>query len=172
MRSRKLVFVLCASVFSMGVRAQANEALPSPPAVSNTVFFELIGSAPVFSLNYERALWDSLMLRGGLGYLRATSFGGYSLDRVQVPLLAGYLLGAHAHRLEVGFGAVPGFILHPQGGRAVEVPAAVVVGYRYRPPAGGYNVRVGLTPIFDFWDASWRGLPVIPLLGLSLGYGF
>src|SRR3954470_23397537 len=98
-------------------------SLGAAPA-RNAVYVELVGSAPVVSLNYERGLGDGLTARLGVGYLRATGFLGSTLDRVQLPLLFGYLVGSGPHHLELGLGAVPGLLVGrgPGAGPPVEVP--------------------------------------------------
>ena len=58
-----------------------------PDSASNDLFVELVGSAPVGSVNYERLVGADFRLRIGVGYLRATSFLGSDLDRVQFPVV-------------------------------------------------------------------------------------
>jgi hypothetical protein len=144
------------------------EATPA----SNAVFVELVGSAPVGSVNYERIFAGHAGLRVGVGYLRATSFLGNDLDRVEIPVVLGVTLGDGANRFELGAGAVPGILTVSGANHRVEVPATAVVGYRHCPPEGGFLFRASFTPLVDFWDGSWSGHRFIPLGGVSLGYVF
>jgi len=139
---------------------------------ANGVFVELIGSAPIGSVNYERLLAPHLALRLGVGYLRATSFLGNDLDRVQIPVVLSTTLGGGANRFELGAGVVPGILTTSGAGHRVETPATAVIGYRYGRPEGGFVFRASFTPLFDTWDDSWSGNRFIPLAGVSFGYAF
>jgi hypothetical protein len=140
---------------------------------ANGVFLEVVGSAPIGSVNYERLVAGGHVgLRIGVGYLRATSFVGNDLDRVQIPLVVSTTLGGSAHRLEIGAGAVPGIITASGSSGHVETPATGVIGYRYCPPEGGFLFRAAFTPLIDTWDSTWSGNRFVPLGGVSFGYLF
>jgi hypothetical protein len=156
----------------LGLLAGARLARAEAAPASNAVFIELVGSAPVGSVNYERILGGHAGLRVGVGYLRATSLLGNDLDRVEIPVVLGVTLGDGADRLELGAGAVPGILTASGASHRVEVPATAVVGYRHCPPEGGFLFRASFTPLVDLWDASWSGNRFIPLGGVSFGYVF
>src|SRR5258706_14450937 len=131
MRARWVASGILGSLLSSGaVRAQSEP-------VANDVFVELVGSAPVASVNYERLLASHLGLRVGFGYLRATSFLGNDLDRVQIPVVLSVTVGGGASRLEIGAGAVPGVLTPSGSAHRVETPATAEFRYRDCPPEGG-----------------------------------
>jgi hypothetical protein len=167
MRAGRSLIAGLAAMLVVGTAAA--DEIPRP---ANDVFVELVGSAPVASVNYERLFGAHVGLRLGVGYLRATSFAGHDLDRVEIPVLLVALLGAGASRLELGAGAVPGILTTSGAGGRVETPATVVIGYRYCPPEGGFLFRASVTPLVDTWDSSWSGNRLIPLGGVSFGYAF
>ena len=164
--------VSSATLVLSGLLAGAPIARAETTPASNAAFVELIGSAPVGSVNYERILAGHAGLRVGVGYLRATSLLGNDLDRVEIPVVLGVTLGDGANHLELGAGAVPGILTASGTNHRVEVPATAVVGYRYCLPEGGFLFRASFTPLVDLWDASWSGNRFIPLGGVSLGYVF
>jgi hypothetical protein len=170
MGARWVVVASLGAALASGV-ARADDQ-PVQPVASNAVFVELVGSAPIGSINYERLLGAHAGLRVGVGYLRATSFVGNELDRVEFPALLTATLGGGAHRIELGAGVVPGVLTPSGAAHRVEVPAAAVVGYRYAPPEGGLLFRASFTPLFDYWDSAWSGDRFIPLGGVSVGYVF
>jgi hypothetical protein len=157
---------------SLGGAVWAGVARAEPEPAANAVFVEIVGSAPIGSINYERLFASHAGLRLGVGYLRATSFLGNDLDRVEFPALLTATLGGGAHRLELGAGAVPGVLTASGAGHRVETPAAAVVGYRYAPPEGGLLFRASVTPLVDLWDSAWSGNRFVPLGGISVGYAF
>jgi hypothetical protein len=156
----------------VGVVMSASLAHAEEPRAANSVFVEIVGAAPVASLNYERLLAGHAGLRAGVGYLRATSVLGNDLDRVEIPVVLGVTLGAGANRLELGAGAVPGILTTGGSKGHVETPVTAVVGYRHCRPEGGFLFRLAFTPLYDGWDASWSGNRFIPLGGASFGYAF
>ena len=164
MRAGLLTIAMLGAALPIAV-AQAQPA-------SNDVFIELVGSAPVASVNYERLLGSNAGMRIGVGYLRATSFLGNDLDRVEIPLVLSAMLGGGPHRLELGAGAVPGVLTASGSAHRVETPVTAVIGYRYCPPEGGFLFRASFTPLVDLWDSSWSGNRFIPLGGVSFGYAF
>jgi hypothetical protein len=161
------MFILAASEAVAGAQTQ-----PASQTASNDVFIELVGSAPIGSVNYERLFGSHVGLRLGVGYLRATSFLGNDLDRVEFPAVLSASLGEGPHRLELGAGAVPGVLTASGAGHRVETPATAVIGYRYCSTEGGFLFRATFTPLIDTWDSSWKGNRFIPLGGVSFGYAF
>lgn len=129
--------------------ARANTDSPE----SGTVFVELVGSAPLASVNYEMHLKEHLYVCIGVGYLRATGFLGDVPDRVQVPLVVGVTRRPGAH-LELGLGLVPGILTAADAKHRVERPATAVIGYRHRAPDGRFVFRASLAPLIDFWDGG------------------
>ncbi len=91
---------------------------------------------------------------------------------MQVPVVVSTTVGNGPSRFELGIGVVPGILTTEDAPQPVEVPVTLVVGYRYCPPDGGFLFRAGATPLFDFWDPSFKGLPAVPLVGVSFGYAF
>jgi hypothetical protein len=85
-----------------------------------------------------------------------------------LPIMINYLRGGN-HKLEIGGGVV--LILVSADIKEVGtlvgsgIAGTAALGYRYQPHTGGFNFRIGFTPIFDQGGFS-------PWGGLSLGYSF
>jgi hypothetical protein len=142
------------------------------PVRANSVFVEVGGVAPFFSVNYERLVAEQWGGRLGIGYLPPISIcSGCSLSDpgISAAVNAVLLLGNRTHSLELGLGVNAGFLL----GRANDVrdviAADAVIGYRY-VGSSGLLFRASFTPFFMPWSTT--GLKALPMGGLSLGLAF
>ncbi len=170
MRALLLVAVLGIAVPAAS-DAQPIEPTQSPPAAepapaaqpaevrdsNNALFAELLGSALLYSLNYERFIGD-FSVRAGISYLPVTAIlgnsGSTSTSLFAVPLTFSYL-GVHAgsHILELGLGPV--FVASASKGTGAATTAlsgeasvvgTAIIGYRFA----------------RFMEASCFGLPSPP----------
>ncbi len=151
----------------------------------NSIYLELGGNGPLYSLNYERFLADEMSVRIGVMFMSvsATVSSGSSTSSANVtwfdaPLTMSYLgIGGPNHKLELGAGAV--FMYFSGSGAStfsavatangfVIAPTAIV-GYRYVPTDGGFNFRAGFTPLFI--SAGGKST-FFPWGGIAAGYGF
>ena len=160
-----LALGLVAGLSAMAPQAEAQQV------ARNSVYIELLGNGGLYSLNYDRKITDNVSARVGL-----MAFGGESIegDRIGlslVPLMANYLVGQGNHRLELGGGPVvayaAGNIKEDGIGEFSDfgMIGTATFGYRYQPLQGGFNFRLGFTPLFSSSD-------VAPSFGVSFGYGF
>jgi hypothetical protein len=134
----------------------------------------MLGNGAVYSLNYDHMFSNSMSGRIGIMNIpvdEATS--GVDEDDAKVglttlPIMINYLKGGN-HKLEIGGGVVVIIVSADIKEIGTIVGSGVVgtatLGYRYQPHAGGFNFRIGFTPIFDRSGFS-------PWGGLSLGYSF
>jgi len=138
----------------------------------HTVYFELLGSAVLYSLNYDYRATRHTAVRAGIEF-GTTSFKPCDTCSRQYdasfafPVTVSALIGAPGRgSLEIGGGAVflAGAPFH------YEVDPNIVfsafVAFRLQPPEGGYFMRVLVGPVWDD-QGSWIIWP-----GLSLGYTF
>ncbi len=115
------------------------------------VYFQLGGSGPILSVNYDRRFQKKLNGLGfavGIGY-----FGVEGVSLFSVPVSLNYLFGHNSHFVELAAGTTfvsaqtsdffgsgsnsgSGFLYH------------INVGYRYQPTTGGFFFRGGVSPIF------------------------
>ncbi len=175
----------CVAFGAWAAVVHAADEAPSPPPQStahddgsrtadNVVFFELLGNAGLYSLNYERLLGDSgFGLRAGvsIGWETATATGaGDSTTHVFaiVPIVASYYVGSADHKLQLGAGGV--IVTVP---RSSDFPTPIVgtavVAYRYLPHDGGFQFGIGVTP---FVGRFVSGHTFALWGGLSLGHVF
>lgn len=161
--------------------------LPDFPGRHQAVFVELLGTAGVYSLNYDTRLkkgkrngWGA---RLGFSYLNindSSRFGELSARTIAIPVELNYLFGKRRSALELGIGITyvssryqgnaytyndVDFI----GGEPFNITsnglfASVIIGYRYRSVDNGFLFRLGFMPIV---------IPeVFPAIGVSFGYSF
>lgn len=112
------------------------------------VYFQLGGSAPIFSVNYDRRFGKRVNGAGfaaGLGFFGASGEGVFSL-----PLSLNYLIGNNSHFVELAGGAT---FLSSSSADLFDEDATLVighanVGYRYQPTKGGFFFRGGISPLF------------------------
>ena len=117
------------------------------------VYFQLGGSGPILSVNYDRRFSNKV---NGLGFTAGLGF--YSIFGVSifsVPLSVNYLIGKSNSFLELAAG---GTYASAQGGIADfsnsnNNNTSVFffhgnVGYRYQPTKGGFFFRGGVSPLF------------------------
>lgn len=136
----------------------------------NVLYVELLGNGILYSLNYERFLTDDVALRVGLGYLSLTATSGSASARANVlwlPLMVNYMgIGSADHKFELGIG--PGLLFASAAASSVGDSASnsgvaiygtATVGYRYVPHDGGFNFKIGFTPLVArFGFLPWFGL--------------
>jgi outer membrane protein OmpA-like peptidoglycan-associated protein len=129
------------------------------------VFFELFGQGFVPSINYDTRFSKSL---GGFG--ARVGIGNFNLfgalNITTIPLVINYLkpLSRSGSYLELGAGAtiVNGNFLNLVSGTGSV--GTLDVGYRYQPVDGGFNFRIGITPLFG------KNEFVAGYGGISMGY--
>lgn len=176
-----MIFVIVGS-------AKADESEPfqvkSDRSAKNSVYAELGGNGGLYSVNYERFVIDDVTARIGLMYMQlgATATSGPATATANVswfaaPLMVSYLgIGGLNHKLELGAGAV---VMYFSGGvstfsattraSGTVIAPSATVGYRYAPTDGGFNFKVGFTPLL----ISVAGqTSFLPWAGISGGYGF
>lgn len=151
----------------------------------NSIYLELGGSGPLYSLNYERFLGDELSVRLGLMFMSVsvtatsgTSTASANVTWFDVPLTMSYLgIGGPNHKLELGAGAVMMYFSGKGASTFNAVASAngfvlaptAIVGYRYVPTDGGFNFRAGFTPLFI---SAGGQSTFFPWGGVAAGYSF
>jgi hypothetical protein len=157
----------------------------------NTIYAEGLGAGGAWSINYERMVFNDLGIHVGFGYfgVSATASGGGQTSSasgsfIAIPVTASYVgVSSGAHALEMGGGVTiwnisvsgssGGFV----GSATGLVPVGtLLVGYRYQPPSGGFNFRVGASPLFGrglgLNSTNPTAFGVLPWGYLSLGWTF
>ena len=150
------------TTWSSGVAAQTERT------AQNTVYLELGGNALLYSINYERILPSDIALRAGAGYMSVGASSGAvgaSVSSLGIPITASYL---GFGKLELGGGILfqrfsgttsTGFGDDIEAG--VFVPMATfIAGLRLSPPGGGFNFKLGFTPMWhpDIGFFPWGSL--------------
>ncbi|MDP4220193.1 MAG: hypothetical protein Q8896_07130 [Bacteroidota bacterium] len=121
---------------------------------ANTVYLEFLGNGHLFSLNYERRIFEDFALRIG--------YGDNYLDSPSIPLMAYYFWNFGSSNVQFGLGVA----VTPNLDDNQYVYLTGSIGYRYQPKSGGFIFEGGFTPIYVFF----RGLN--PWFGLGVGYAF
>jgi hypothetical protein len=152
--------VFLAVVARAGV-ARAGDAEAAPAA--NAVYFEVVGTCVLDSLNYERRFAADWPLRVGVGVIPPI-FRGDSVI-VTSAVTMGRLFGTGNNHLEIAVGAMGWYERS-----SMAVHAAGVVGYRYQPPGSGVVFRLAFTPLVTVRNRPGSTTtPFAPLVGLSVG---
>lgn len=131
------------------------------------VYFQLGGSGPILSANYDRRFSKRL---DGPGFAIGVGYYGDSWESVfSIPFSLNYLIGRKTHFVEIAAGTTfmsdswedwdgenitdTYFIHH------------INVGYRHQPATGGFFFRGGFSPMFDRDEFFMSGY-------LGCGYNF
>ena len=141
------------------INKQSRIVTDRPP---QAVYFQIGGSGPILSANYDRRFGKKLNGAGfaaGIGYWR-----DFGINILSIPVSINYLLGRKTHYLGVAAGTTfvsaevdwfdsedetaSGFIHH------------VNLGYRHQPASGGFFFRGGISPLFgggDYATSFYQG---------------
>ncbi|CAN5197705.1 hypothetical protein BH09BAC2_BH09BAC2_19280 [soil metagenome] len=157
----KLLFTMLLTVISTFVFAQTdtirlreisrNSKNIVTDRAPQVVYAQIGGSAPIFSVNYDRRFAKKV---NGFGFAVGAGFwGGSGFSLFSIPASINYLIGNNSHFVELAAGTTfytgtteswfgednsttSGFIEH------------INVGYRYQPTKGGFFFRGGISPLF------------------------
>jgi hypothetical protein len=132
------------------------------------VYFQLGGSGPFLSVNYDRRFGKRV---NGLGFTTGIGFWGETgASLFSVPLSLNYLAGRKTHFLELAAGttflkaSTWGDYFSVEGGGTGFIYHASI-GYRHQPTTGGFFFRGGVSPLFGQGEyATW--------FYLGFGYNF
>ncbi|HSY22854.1 MAG TPA: hypothetical protein VK841_12100 [Polyangiaceae bacterium] len=156
----------------------ASPEVPEERTANDAVYAEGLGPGLFYSVNYEHDFENVFGLRVGLGYVPVSATNGdgasVNVSIVAVPITFSYLgIGSLKHIFEVGAG---GTILYVSGtastvggsssGSGVGGIGALILGYRYQPPHGGFMFRAGIAPLITSFGEF------LPWPYLSLGAAF
>jgi hypothetical protein len=134
-----LVFLtLCASLGSATSQSQ----------YKNGIFAEIGGNAYWYSINYERQLPKTVVLRGGLGYAERSYW---------IPITVEKIYGKKNHHFDVGGGLLVINYYQTNNGvptRRTALAATGVLGYRYQKPDKRFFLKVAFTPAWVFYDSD------------------
>jgi hypothetical protein len=148
-----------------------------------TAFVEILGNAGIASLNADVVYDNGYGFRiGGFadptplfdcddGNLQCRSRRGQDLDRDREPnptvylvVMGHRLLGASAHKLELGVGVLVGHVEPDVANFLPRAALTATVGYRLQPKIKRPGFRVGFTPIIGIDRVLLRP-------GFSVSYG-
>src|SRR5258708_14446344 len=157
----------------------------------NTLYAEGLGAGGVYSINYERLVLNDLGIHVGFSYfsVSVTASGGGTTSSasgsfIAIPITASYLgVCSGNHGLELG-GGITIWNVSGTGSGSGWAGAAngfipigtAIVGYRYQPRDGGFNFRVGASPLFGKGLGLNANNPTafgfLPLGYINLGWTF
>ncbi|MBA2249608.1 MAG: hypothetical protein H0W12_05400 [Chitinophagaceae bacterium] len=114
------------------------------------VYFQIGGSAPLLSVNYDRRFYKKV---NGLGFAIGVGFFGESgINIFSVPFSINYLIGHNSHFVEVAAGttfvSATSDLFDTQSDHASGFIHHINLGYRYQPSRGGFFFRGGFSPLF------------------------
>ena len=160
MKAEISTVIVASFLVAAGAGAQTG---PDDRTAMNTIYAEGLGAGGAYALNYERMLSNDFGVRVGFSYLSvtATSSNGTTTASsggsfIAIPITASYVgISSGSHALELGAGVTiwdisvsgtsGGFV----GAATGFVPVGTaIVGYRFQPREGGFNFRVGASPLF------------------------
>jgi hypothetical protein len=132
------------------------------------IYFQLGGSGPYLSANYDRRFSKKL---DGAGFAIGIGYWGDSYESYfSIPFSLNYLVGRKTHFVEFAGGAT--FVSNTYedwwgGGNGSITDNYFVyhmnVGYRHQPAAGGFFFRGGFSPIIDHDEF---------IMSFYLGFGY
>ena len=112
-------------------------------------YFQIGGSAPIFSVNYDRRFTKTVNGFGfcaGIGYFAESGGSIFS-----IPLSINYLIGKSSSFIEVAAGATYASaqenLFNSSSGNSI-IFFHLNGGYRYQPTKGGFFFRGGISPLF------------------------
>jgi len=115
------------------------------------IYFQLGGSAPLLSVNYDRRFSKKL---NGAGFAAGIGFWGESgISIFSIPASINYLFGRSSSFIEAAAGAtfITGTtfdIFDDENSTGSGIFYHVNLGYRYQAPRGGFFFRGGISPLF------------------------
>ena len=132
--------------------------------IRSKVVAVLLGPAGIYSLNYERVLWN------GSGWKTTVQvvlsfFGNQNWKGMNFPIAITQLKSFRNHHIEVGVGALPNVVLYSSN--AHEEPPQNLngdiyfngrIGYRFQNPERHFIFRAGYTPIVYPEFGHWGGI--------------
>lgn len=145
-----------------------------PAEAGNAIYMEVLGKGGYGSVNYERMFAACYGLRPGirigLGSYNIRDFKGALNPDLIIPVSLNIRYGT-THSLEFGAGQTFSSIVQadPDGWqpkRVSRLSAGFMLGYRYQKVSGGFVLRAGYTPVWEFYRrfVHWGGV--------SFGYAF
>ncbi len=116
------------------------------------VYFQIGGSGPILSVQYDRRFFKKV---NGFGFAAGLGFWGASGTSIfSVPASLNYLVGHNSHFLEIAGGATfvsakETDIFDSENSTNSAVIFHINFGYRYQPTRGGFFFRGGISPLFS-----------------------
>lgn len=179
-RATFALFAFTAACFVIPSTAHAVER-----TALNSVNAELAGPGLLYSVNYERIVVEDLGIRAGLSYWSISvdaSSSGSKQSWLLIPVTASYLgIAGRKSALEIGGGFV--FVTVNESAHSGTIGArdsgagffgTVLLGYRYQPAEGGFQFRIGISPLIGpgFNSNDPKSLGVFPWGYMSFGGSF
>lgn len=150
-----------------------NESLAQENFKRKTVYGELLGAGGLASINFDYRLGknpEGIGLRTGVGY-----FQWNNTSMVTFPVIVNYLIGNNGKYFDIGLGTRVGYekMVNEEPANpdqkfeeGFRIAAPILnIGYRYQPLEGGFNFRVGFSPLLNTGGLFW-------MPHLSFGYTF
>ena len=128
-------------------KSQKRIVTDRPP---QAVYFQIGGSAPIISVNYDRRFSKKV---NGAGFTAGVGF--YSILGVSIfsiPASLNYLIGRNSHFVELAAGTTFATATSDLFTDETETGSVFIfhinAGYRYQPTRGGFFFRGGVSPLF------------------------
>lgn len=114
------------------------------------IYFQIGGSAPFLSVNYDSRFSKKL---NGLGFSAGLGFFGISgVSVFSIPVSINYLIGQKNHFVELAAGTTfvsARFDWFDDTQSSSTFIHHINIGYRYQPEHGGFFFRGGISPLFS-----------------------
>lgn len=180
--------------------SSSSQSLPPKAFARHSFTGDFLGNKGFMGVSYEYRLGKSINgfgLRTGLGLLPNFNNSGTAVEEtyaITVPLEANYLFFPGNHHLEIGLGLLTGYFnkktekthWYPIHNGEVYYPTTYMettkgaflslnptLAYRYQRPKGGFTMRAGFSPSFQFPGAGGHYMSTFPLYPfVSFGISF
>ena len=175
--------IICATIFIGSVFAQngGDENYQN----NNSVFLELLGSIPLYSLNYERIYQTKrnfyAFTKLGIGFFPFYISGFSDYKSLDINIESGILCPKRNHMFEGGLGFTYRYLYEPINNFGIleqnsDLKLLVPrIGYRYYFNKTNLFIKIGITPLI-LLDKNEKGDKYphgfVPFGGIGIGYCF
>ena len=136
---------------------------------TRTVFFEVLGSGLLYSINYDRLLNLNKKIKNSITLGASFFINQRSETILALPMSYNFIFGKRKNHLEIGAGFSPfifsgTYLIFPKSGNLAtsnysyysqitdySLSFVPKIGYRYQKPTGGFFFRFALTPIIGLF---------------------
>ncbi|MFH0867580.1 MAG: hypothetical protein V1904_15425 [Bacteroidota bacterium] len=154
---------------------QDHDSIQKINSSRNTIYLELFGNASLYTINYDRILFDFKKTkttgRIGLCYMpKSSKFSAFTDKSIVLPLEINQLFGRKNDFFELGLSTTFFFVQHEY----TSIMLFPKIGFRHQKRNGGFFHKVSYAPLISIFENPSQdyGIFFPPMIGISIGYTF